>query len=211
MAARMYVNVGSEITPVWVELTSSKSLWFGSDETTETVFKPTIINNNSSEVVNPAVCWLGDFPVYGNGQKVETYVPVNSATQYSKVIRVIFDEDTTTPPKITAWKDDTKTTTDCEALNGTSMTSLTSLIKMIETTLGAPAQNWCANDYAIASPYAQMNALRGNENFLTCADVSSAGGNKDFAIAVWLPADLSVPLLNSRKDFTFNVQYTAMT
>jgi len=211
MAARMYVNVGSEITPVWVELTSSKSLWFGHEDTTATVFKPTIINNASSEVVNPAVCWLGDFPVYGNGQKVATYVPVNSATQYSKVIRVTFDEATTTPPKITAWKDNAKTTTDCEALNGTSLTSLTSLIKMIETTGGAPAQNWCANNYAIISGYAQMNALRGNDNYVTCANVGSAGGSKDFAIAVWVPANLSVPLLNSRKDWTFNVQYTATT
>lgn len=211
MAAKMYVNVGTEATPIWVELTSSKSLWFGSNETTASVFVPTKINNNSSEVINPPVCWLGDFPTYGNGQKVATYVPVNSATQYSKVIRVVFDEATTTPPKITAWKDNTKTSTDCEALNGTSLTTLTSLIKMIETTNGAPSQNWCTKDFAVLSGYAQMNALRGNDNYVTCQNVCGAGGSKDFAIAVWLPANLSVPLLNSRKDFTLNVQYTATT
>lgn len=206
MVVTISVNVGTEASPTWVTLTSSKAIWFGDTATTASTYVPVKINPSIPGVAPAPVAWIADYPTYGSGQKINTYVRPDALTQYKNVIRASFSVATTAPPKVTAWKRLTgKTSTDCEALNGTTLTSDESLIKLIETTITAPSVNWCT--YTTASlGYTQVNALRGNDNYVSCASNATAGGTKLFAIACWVPSDLSVSFIALTKDFELVVE-----
>lgn len=199
----IYINNGTEATPSWTEVGSTDTIYFTGPDTTTTTLDP---------VTAPAIgakwaeeLWEGTASTH---TQATTFVAPDNATQNANVLRVYFaNEPTSTPPELTAWDDNTHSTTAVEMLAGTTETSSTSFLKAAETTGAAPAQNWATYTTA-TSGGASINALKGTDNYIVCSSVASANTEKTFAIACVVPSDATsgttghTPVLTVRYTYT---------
>lgn len=200
----VYINTGTELFPVWTLVDSTKGLFFNG--TLGDQFHWEAIITERILAVNPASLWISDIYNYSsNAVQIATYVPPTLLAQNQNVLRAFFaGAATTAAPILTAWDDSTLTTTIKQCLTGTANTANTSFFKGTESTLGAPVQNWCLVGTTNAGGNI-INELNGAVNFVQCAAIAVAGGQKLFVLAMFVPSDAY--LTGIMTDVVFTIQY----
>jgi hypothetical protein len=188
---RLYINSGTESTPIWTEVTSSKTIYYAGPDTTSSVLDPVTAPLSGTKWAEEL--WIGDYP-YANGVQCGTFVAPDSATQYAKVLKFTFDTyGTSTAPILTSYKSSSdRTTLTDEIFAGTPETSNTAWQKAIatgtESSPSVPPQNW-ATATTQTSGSANPNSLKGDLSYVTHPVTPNAGDNILFAIACVVPSD----------------------
>ncbi|MHA1408901.1 MAG: hypothetical protein ACTSQY_01035 [Candidatus Odinarchaeia archaeon] len=140
---------------------------------------PDIPPEEQNDIVVPEL-WIADSTGWTNAQQIGTYDGTVNTNQY--MFKVVLDQDYSSV-KLSVFDDtihDTPATK--QALIGTSSSNNTSLIKAIETTSGAPSEDW-------TSVTDDIYDLESENNMLTIADPTS--GDKYLNLVVYLVDDLT--------------------
>jgi len=200
----IYINTGTEGTPVWTEITSKASLFLTGPASSFGYGDNIDVPRTSFNVGEEA--WLSKELYYVSGTQSSVFTIPSSATQNQNVIKVTFaDYDTTNAPKLKAWDDSGADSNTKKIFAGTTTSSSSSLLKATETTGGAAAQNWCTITTETAGA-ATTNSLKGSTNYVQCSAVASADTSKYFNLALFSPNDL-VTLKNTDFNIYLQIEY----
>jgi len=200
----LYINSGTDLSPVWTEVTSSMAFYFGGPGTTASSLNSVTAPATGTKVAEQL--WGANYPTYGSGTQCATYDGTVNTT--SNVLSILFATNpTATAPILTSWDDTTHTTIAQEMLAGTTDTSSTSWLKAIETTGGAPSPAWCTATTVYSGAH-NPNALAGNTNYVQCVSSATANERKRFNFVCFVPADASSGTTGHTPQLTVQYTYT---
>lgn len=190
--AKLYGNTGTEVTPIWTEITDTARLWFTGLGSTAGLSKPVIRPSNGFAYNEE--WWIAP-EVYAGAQKINWTKP-SAATQLGKIFKVVFTESLVSAPFITAFDDaadgNVVQTYIKDILSGTEETNWTGMIKCFctnkESVNTPPAVGWATQKTGSAGS-ANPNALQGTSQLVTVPFIPTVGGDFTFTLAVTIPSD----------------------
>lgn len=113
------INTGTEGSPSWTALSGTDAFWFLGAETTASIADPVRVPDSGTKF--PEELWKAVSASYASGVQCTTYEQDISAATNTNIVAVQFDTyGTSTAPEITAWDDNTRTSTAKEILSGTT-------------------------------------------------------------------------------------------
>ena len=184
----LYINTNTEGAPSWTEVKAKESIFFGNSNSSSGLIDKLTVPRTG--ILESSEVWKSSKLYYTSGTQCTTFVVPSVVGQNQNVFRILFaDNATTNPPRVKAWDDSGFSTTVKPLFAGTAASTNTSLLKAIETTGGAPAQNWCTINTVNAGGNT-VNALKGSTNYLEFAALAGANTSKLFTMAMYVPSDL---------------------
>ena len=125
-------------------------------------------------------------------------MPPDSEKQVSNVLKVVFENDSASSIKLTAFDNSSQDSTDEQLFNEIPW------LKAIETTDELqPEQNWIGFT-AVSNNATTSNALKGDIYNITCATIAAANDSKSFALACSLPSNATT----IEHNWSFSTKYS---
>jgi len=189
---KLYINTGTEETPVWTEVDDSEELFFTGSKTTSGVIDKVMAPKSLTKF--PEQLWKGDSETYGNGIKCTTYEQDITVATNTNILAFQFDDNpTSTAPILTAWDDTNYNSTDYELLSGTTnypdcllRGHITASDVLPSASIGSLNGNWKTQSITT-----DTYKLEGDTHKQIANSSISTGNQLRFIISCYIPFDIA--------------------
>jgi len=189
MLVTWYANTVNDAAVNWLEITDNDRIHFTGAGSVPNNAKPVLRPDNG--YVWPEEVWIGPEALSG-GQRVESWRKPSSVDQQGKVFKIVFADQLSSAPFISAYDNADFDSWDIEMLAGTESTNWTGLMKTYctgsEATNTPPAQGWAVKETGGAGSR-NPNGLQGNSAIVTVPFIPGTGEDFTFTFSPVVPWD----------------------